>query len=532
MELEVAVKPDTDKNPIIKALGAGAIVTGAVAAGYAAGKVKGVLDSLSEPRPPYAWRPERGRSVFLKGANVLDVRRGQMLRERGLLFTDGQISDLVSTRDLDKVEAYRTFDCRGLFLTPGLVNAHCHILMPCAATISLDLLMSVKRQAVRNVEECARHGVTTVRDAAGLPLILREIARGTESFEILGPRLLTCGSSLMPKGGYPDFSKPLPGWLDEKYGSPAVYVSGPESARESVRQVVDQGARFIKIFFDDRSLFFGHKPLNTFDDETVLSLLDEAHRLGRRVAVHQSQLSGFRRAVRLGVDDLEHVPMDGEITADDVASFMKGDHHITPTASVTMALGIAPPGNPARYHPLVEALQGERERLLSRVGPAVSEAAVMESNLRMVRGYMEGTISAGRGKAFTSDNELVLKAIQCAGPTVEKLYQAGATMCCGNDGGTPLSFPGYMVSEMVILEWLGMSRADILKAATLNGAGLLELEGEIGSLEAGKLADILVLSANPLEDLMAMERVEGVFRSGVLLHRGPRLALETQGLRI
>lgn len=76
--------------------------------------------------------------------------------------------------------------------------------------------------------------------------------------------------------------------------------------------------------------------------------------------------------------------------------------------------------------------------------------------------------------------------------------------------------------EMRILDFLGIPEADVLRTATLNAARLVGMEGELGVLEEGKLADIVLLSGNPLDDIEAVEKVEGVFRSGALLHRGPR----------
>ena len=125
------------------------------------------------------------------------------------------------------------------------------------------------------------------------------------------------------------------------------------------------------------------------------------------------------------------------------------------------------------------------------------------------------------------DNELFLETIQGIIPNITKLREAGATFCCGNDGGTPLAFPAALSIEMEIMEWLGFSRADILRSATINGAKLLELEGELGSIEKGKLADMVLLSADPLKDIRAVERIEAVFRSGLLLTRGQKFPLES-----
>lgn len=506
----------------------GAAAFGLAGGGYMAGRVAGARKRLSEQRRPFAWRPDRGSSVFLKNADLIDVRRGQVQRKRGIVFKDGQITDIVATRDLDGVEAGRAFDCTGLYVMPGLINAHVHSMMPCASMVDLDLMLSIKRQAVRNLEECATHGVTTIRDAGGLPLVQNELSRRIESLEILGPRVISCGPDIMVKGGYPNFLRPLPRSFAKKYGDPALYVSGPESAREAVRKAVEQGARFIKIFFDDVSLFFGSKPLNTMDDESVRALVEEAHRLGRRVGAHQTQLKGFRRALRLGVDDLEHVPIDGPFTEADVGKFMKGDHCFTPTVSADLGLGIVPEGHPSRSKPVVEWMQLMREKMLDFYCPAMAEDAVVRSNRKMVKLYLEGDPAASLMASTLFDNERFISEIEESGSNVTKLYEAGATFCCGNDGGIPLSFPGALSVEMLMLERLGLSRQDVLRAATANAARLLDMENELGTLEPGKLADLLVLSADPLKDMRAIERVEAVFRSGVMLHRGGSFMLEAR----
>ena len=505
------------------------VLAGAAGAGYVVGRARSVKNGLSRAGMPYAWKPGRGQSVLLKGGNLVDVRRGRLLRQRGLLFRDGQILDIVSTRDLDAVQADSTLNCSGLFLMPGLVNAHCHALLPGATTPSLDLILSVKRQALRNLEECARHGVTTVRDASTLTKVFTGLAERTERYELLGPRLITCGPSIMPEGGYPDFSRELPEVVSRKYGDVAIYVNSEESGRQAVRRAVDQGARFIKLFFDDRSLFFGHKPLEVLTDDWVKAIIDEAHGLGLRVGVHQSQLSGFRKAVRCGVDDFEHLPIDKPLTSEDVSSFMAGDHFVTPTLCVGMALGIVPPDHPTMSDPLVARMALMRKRMLREQVPVYAEEAVMRANLKTDSLYSSGDISGSRGAGSMFDPELYVESFADHNPNVSMLYEAGAKFCCGNDGGTPGSFPGLMSVEMELLELFGLSRADVLRAATINGAGLLDLAEELGSLETGKLADVLVLSENPLEDVRAVDRVEGVFRGGVLLHAGSGFDLQLDG---
>ncbi|MBU1672359.1 MAG: amidohydrolase family protein [Actinobacteria bacterium] len=513
----------SDRAERRKMLGRILMLEGVAVSAYAAAHVHGLKQGFTLQRKGCEWRPGRGRSVLLRGANVVDVKRGQVLKERGVLFADGQLGEIVSTRDLDKAAADHVFDCSGLYLMPGLINCHVHALMPCAAAFGPDVLMSVKRQAIRNMEECALRGVTTLRDTTSFSGLLGEVSAAIERFEMLGPRVVSCGPSLVAKGGYPDFSMQVPPWLASRWGDLSLYVDSPESGRQGVRKAVEQGARFIKLFFDDRSLFFGNKPLNVIDDESVKAIVDEAHRLGRRVGVHQTQMNGYRRALRLGVDDLEHLPIDGTLTDQDVADFMAGDHHVTPTAAVSMALGMAPPGHPARGNELVEAMQAGREHLMERVAPGMCEEAVQRANRKVTDLYMSGRAKpSGPAARFLFDNELMIEAIVGSAGNVTRIYEAGGRVCCGNDGGTPISFPGYLVAEMQILRYMGLSNADILRSATITAAGLLDMESELGSIEPGKLADLVLLSANPMEDVRALDRVEAVFRAGALLSRGVR----------
>lgn len=500
-----------------KRLAQGAALAGAAGAGYLAAKAHSVFAGLSEQRPPFKWKPERGQTVFLKGANVVDVKRGQVLKERGVLYRDGQITGLVATRDLEKVEADSVFDYRGRFIIPGLINCHAHALMPGVGLFDLPVLLSLKRQAVRNMEECAFSGVTTVRDASGVAGLLRELSDAVENHRVLGPRIVGCGPCLKPRGGYPEFSRKLPGKAAEKAGDTCLYVNSPESGREGVRRAVEQGARFIKVFLDDISLFYGARPLPVIDDESLLAVIDEAHRLGRRVAAHQSLLSGFRRAVRLGIDDFEHLPVDGRLEAPDIEAYMEGDHHCTPTACVSMALGIAREGHPLGDDAMVADMQAERRRVIHDLQPTVAELPVIRSNARMVRMFESGRAEGSLIARSLSDPERYIRSFNNRNPNIHAMYEAGARICCGNDGGTPLSWPATLSVEMRMLKYLGMSDIDILRSATVNGASLLDMAGELGSVEPGKLADLVVLSADPTRDIRGVERVEAVFRSGVLL---------------
>lgn len=503
--------------------GRGAVAAGAVGAAYGAARARWVKSGLSEPRNPYVWKPEPGRRVLLKNMNLIDLKRGQVLKERGILYRDGEILEVVPTRDLAKAEerADRAFDCEGLYALPGFVNCHVHALLPGASYFNYDLVLSLKRQAMRNLEDAPVNGVTTVRDASGCSGVLARLSGRIERLDMLGPRVVGCGAIIKPPGGYPEFSVKLPATLVRKVGETAIYATTPEEGREAVRRSVECGANFIKIFLDDRSLFFGLAPLPVLDDATITAIVEEAHALGRRVAAHLSMIAGFRRAVRLGIDDFEHVPADAALEPADVEAFMKGEHNVTPTVSVGMALGIAHRGHPALDDPTIRTMQAVRRKVLYDKQPLLTEPAVMKANMVLNELYMAGKAGHTLMTKSSFDPELFFEAFRLKNPNLKLLYEAGASICCGNDGGTPFAWPGMLSVEMELMAMFGMSNIDVLRTATANAARLLDMDTEIGTIEPGKLADVVLLSDNPVRDIRAVERVEAAFRSGVLLHVGP-----------
>jgi imidazolonepropionase-like amidohydrolase len=298
-----------------------------------------------------------------------------------------------------------------------------------------------------------------------------------------------------------------------------------------VRLAAEQGARWIKLFLDDRSLEYGHRALPTPDDETLRAVIEEAHRMGRPVGAHETVRRVFQRALNVGVDNIEHIPVDELLTDEDVALFMKGDHFITPTITVGLSLGIAREGHPARReNPLVESLQVLHDRVQREVVPAVAEPAVVRANavvteiIKSIEGDMP--VRKDPRAPILVDPEPMLTGIGEA--NIMKLHEAGAKFCCGNDGGVPFTWPGTLFIEMELLTTLGFSNLEVLRSATVNAAELLDVKGELGSLEAGKMADVVLLSADPLADIRAVREVEAVFRGGALLHYGPRFYLESQ----
>jgi len=473
------------------------------------------------------WSPSPGESLLLRGLEVIDVANGQILHRRGLLIRDGRIEDLLTEKKASSAAADKVVDASGFYALPGLINAHCHILLPMALDLRPDLLSALGRQAERNLEECITHGVTTVRDAGTLPLLLLRYKERIDRGELLGPRVFYAGSFINAPGGYPsDYMKPLPAPLARRWGNQVLSADTPHSVREAVRRNHDLGCRFIKTALDDRTLFAGQKPLPVLDDASLSAMVDEAHSLGLKVSAHHRFLRGFRRAVELGLDGLEHLPSDDYLTEEDVRSFVSRDMYLVPTVTVGWALAGVSSGDPFLEDPMVRKALAQRLEFVKSQYPTVAETSVHRAMLRFERHYRDPRYVERRHPMYTLDPKIFTEGIVKGSENLRRLHRAGALIGCGNDGGIPQSCPALVALELHLLrEMAEMEPMEALRAATMNNARILGVEDELGSLQPGKLADVVLLAENPLLDLLSLLRPEAVFKEGKLVHSTYRLTV-------
>ncbi len=480
----------------------------------------------SQPREPLVWAPSSGQRVLLRNAEVFDVARGNILHNRSLLLENGEIKGVHTTKEAESLEADWSFDLDGMFVIPGLINAHCHTILPGALALNPGFLASLPRQVERNLEECVVHSVTTVRDMGGMPRLLRRFREKIERGELLGPRLFYAGTFITVPGGYPDYFRPFPPWLEERWGNFVCYVKSPGEARDAVKRNLEDGSSVIKIAFDDRSLLMGQKPIGILDDRQLEALVDEARNNGVKVASHHRFHRGFKRALIFGVESLEHVTSDEYLTEDEIEGILSGGHRIVPTVSVGFALGSPSRDDPYLEDPQVQLAQTFRRETVRSIYPSFCEAAVFQVVSRAEREWRDPLFCERRHLMFTTDPKIFTAAIVKGRENINLLCSAGALVGCGNDGGVPLIFPGALALEMLLLErCTEMSAADVLRAATINNARILGLQEQLGSVEKGKLADLVVLAGNPLDKLENLLFPVAVFKEGKLLHSTPRFPL-------
>jgi imidazolonepropionase-like amidohydrolase len=410
------------------------------------------------------------KTVVLKAARLFDGKSGRVVSP-GLVVVSG--ARIVSVGGAAPAGA-EIIDLGDATLLPGLIDAHTHLTAPFTRDYrqaELDQLQKTIPErtldATPNARKTLMAGVTTVRDVGAGDFIDVGLRNAIANGVVPGPRMLVAVNALGSTGGHCDPQAGFAPKLFNREPGPADgVISGPDQAREGVRYAIKMGADVIKVCATGGVLSL------TDDVDTpqltqaeLDAIVDEAHALRRKTAAHAHGATGAKRAIRAGIDSIEH----GSFLDDEALDLMK-------------ARG-------TYYVPTLMAMEGTREMLTDGyLPPPVARKA------RMAEEALHGT--------------------------VRKAIAKGVRIAVGTDAAV---YPhGRNTGEYHILVELGMKPADALEAGTSVDAQLLGVDDRLGSLEPGKLADIVACPGNPLEDIRRIEHVRFVMKEGVVYRNDPK----------
>jgi imidazolonepropionase-like amidohydrolase len=364
----------------------------------------------------------------------------------------------------ENVEITRV-DLSERFVMPGLIDTHTHITRESHPDSQLRALQlsdaDVALEAVPFARRTLEAGFTTIRNLGSggdAAFALRDaIARGI----VVGPRILVAGEVISPTGGHGDRTLGYREDLFSVLGPMRGVADGPDACRAAVRAQVKRGADVIKVAVTGGVLSrgAGGTEQQLFQDE-IEAVVETAHLLGRKVAAHAHGTKGINAALRAGADSIEH----GTFLDDDSTRlFRETGAYLVPTlfGAETVAEGAKIPG---RFPPEIA------EKAL-KVGPLMKEGfqRALDGRVRIAFGTDAGVSPHGQNaREF-----------------------------------------GYMVAA-------GMSEEDAIISATRAAADLLGLADEIGTIETGKVADLVATAGNPLVDIGELDRVVFVMRGGVI----------------
>jgi imidazolonepropionase-like amidohydrolase len=406
------------------------------------------------------------RATVLKAARMFDGRGETMTRNAVIVVADGKIQAVGS--GLAVPAGADVIDLGDVTLLPGFIDAHTHLSGESTENwlqgTMAGLRRSVAETAIRATAFARRTvmaGFTTVRDVGSGDFVDVGLRNSIADGVIPGPRMLVAVNALGARGGHCD-NTGFPYMLFGKEpGMAEGIAAGAAGFRDAVRFQVKYGADVLKVCATGGVLSLADEvDTPQLTQEEMDALVDEAHRLHRRAAAHAHGAEGAKVAIRAGIDSIEH----GSFLDDEAIRMMKERG----TYFVPTAMAVKYVTSPTRTYP-----------------PEIAAKA--------------RAAAAAHGAAY------------------RKAIQAGVKIALGTDSG--VSAHGRNAEEFGLMVDHGMTAAAALRAGTSVAATLLGIERLVGTLDAGKEADVVAVPGDPLADIHATERVSFVMRSGKVLRR-------------
>ena len=401
--------------------------------------------------------------TVIRAARLIDGRGGAVVAPAVVVVRGNKIESVGGAAPAGA----QVIDLGDVTLLPGLIDAHTHTLLQGDITaedydrqLFRESLPYRALRATKALRIALDHGFTTIRDleTEGAMYTDVDLKKAINNGVIAGPRMIVSTRAMSVTGGYgPSGYSP-----EVTYPRGVQIVDGVENARKAVREQIGNGADWIKVYAD-RAYFVAKdgslSSIPTFTLDEMKAIVDEAHRLRHKVAAHAMARPGIENALLAGVDSIEH----GVAIPDDLIDMMvaKGTY-LCPTLTVTEYVA---PGRAAAGAPIwVKMLDYHRD-------------------------------------------------------SFRRAVKKGVKIALGTDAG---GFAWEDVNEAKEFEYMaryGMTPMQSILAGTRAAAELLDMSDRIGTVEAGKLADLVAVPGDPLQDITAMEKVSFVMKDGAVVRR-------------
>ena len=409
-------------------------------------------------------------------ADLLIDGTGRQPIANAVVLVDGEQITAVGTRaDVPLPPDAEQIELNGKTLLPGFIDGHSHATINPGLRGIIGQLEGANEPNPRQVLRGARNlrldlaaGVTTMRLVGEVPYNDITLRDAINDGFIVGPRLMVSGRAITSSNGHGSL---VPAWI----------VDGEDEMRRTVREQLRMGTDFTKLIVTGRRYVKNAQEYLGFTAGEIAVAIEETHRVGLKIGAHlrMDLDTGLRLCLQLGLDLTDHVfPADGE----SIELFLESGATAVPT--YTIALQTYVDWDYLRGKTITERLAHIRTLDENRLSQTEFDDPAMERRVRWVR--------------------------DDAPEAFRRAAAAGVPYCLGTD-----AMHGLFAYEMEVLAKWDMPEMEAIVAGTMGGARALGIEDQTGSLEAGKLADIIAVDGNPLDNIQALGNVSFVMRAGL-----------------
>lgn len=401
-------------------------------------------------------------TVLIHAGTLLSVAGKKTASEQTIVVENERIAAVVAGYEDPSSfgEGVRVIDLRDAFVLPGLMDMHVHLQHELGPKRTEDRVKmsnpAIQMRSAWYAMNTMKAGFTTVRECGSSGQEMYALRDGINKGWIDGPRIVAAGGVGIT-GGHADVSGFKPElmrlWTDESI------CDGPYDCRRATRDVIKFGADLVKItstggVMTDRKTGTGQQ----MEMDELKEVVRAAKRMGRKVASHAHEEDGIIAALEAGVASIEHGTYTGPRA---IKLFKKTGAYLVPTL-----------------------LAGDTVTRMAEAGGVLTESQAEKAIL--VGAAMMGNF--------------------------EKAHKAGVNVAYGTDSG--ISIHGTNAQEAVLMVKAGMSPMNVIKTATVNSADLIDMSDDIGTIEAGKYADIIAVSGSPLDNIEELLDVDFVMKGG------------------
>ena len=402
-------------------------------------------------------------TLVIHAGTLLAIPGQQPMTQQSIIVSGNRIVSVVDGY-IEVEPEVQFLDLKDKFVLPGLIDMHVHLTSEISPTSRTDaLFVTTSMKALRGVYyagKTLRAGFTTVRDLGAEPEAIYALRDSIRDGYVIGPRIFSAGSALAATGGHGDIDGVKAELLE--LWTPDTICDGPYDCRRATREAIKFGADWIKITATGGVLSATATGLEQqMTDGELKEIVDTAHALGVKVAAHAHGTNGINAALRAGVDSIDHGTF---LDQESIRLFKQTGAYLIPTLLPGAKIPLTMEGNPF----------------------------------------------------FTDDIKAKANAAaEASQRNIKAAYDAGVKIAFGTDSAvTP---HGQNAEEFTLMVAAGIKEMDAIYFATIAAAELLSQSANLGTIEAGKLADIIATDASPLLNISELEHVDVVIKDGKII---------------